>query len=334
MKESLLITGGAGYVGSHVVKSLGEKGYKIVVYDNLSTGHKWAVLHGELIVADLKDKDKLKEVVSLYKPKAVMHFAASVVVPESVQNPIKYYKNNIANTLNLLEICLSSNIEYFIFSSTAAVYGIPKEIPITEKAPLTPINPYGQSKAFIEKILQDCSRAYGLKYVSLRYFNVAGADPSSRIGQASLKPTHLITRALRAALGEIPCLEIYGTDYPTFDGTCIRDYIHVDDLADVHILALEYLLSNGKSEIFNCGYAHGYSVKEVVEKAKKITGVDFKVSEGKRRPGDPPILIADNKKIKRALGWEPKYNDLEYIIKTAWEWEKKFFKIRKNETSA
>ena len=319
----ILVTGGAGYIGSHVVKALGEAGYRVVTYDNLSTGHPWAVLYGDLVVGDLADKGKLRDVFGHYRPKAVMHFAAHIVVPESVRNPLKYYRNNTVNAVNLLETCLEFGVVNFIFSSTAAVYGEPQKVPIDEGAPLEPINPYGQSKVLVEKILADCTRAYPFRYVSLRYFNVAGADARARIGQVSPEPTHLITRALKTALGQIDRLEIYGTDYPTPDGTCIRDYIHVDDLARAHILALEHLLSGGDSLVFNCGYGHGYSVREVVDKAREVTGVDFPVVESERREGDPPALVADPSRIREELHWQPQYDDLAYIIKTAWEWEKK-----------
>ncbi|NPA53901.1 MAG: UDP-glucose 4-epimerase GalE [Aquificae bacterium] len=319
----IFVTGGAGYIGSHVVKALGEKGYNILVYDNLSTGHKEAVLYGNLVEGDLADKDFLKKTLQDFKPDAVMHFAASIEVAESVRNPLKYYKNNTANTLNLLEAMQETGVKNFIFSSTAAVYGNPEEIPVKETAKINPINPYGQSKAFVEKILQDLDFANkDFNYVSLRYFNVAGADPEGRIGQSYKNATHLITRALKTAKGEYDKLYIYGTDYPTPDGTCIRDFIHVDDLADAHILALEYLINGGKSDIFNCGYGHGYTVKEVVETAKKVTGIDFPVEETGRREGDPAVLVADSTKLKEKLNWKPKYDDLEFIIKTAWNWEK------------
>jgi UDP-glucose 4-epimerase len=321
--KKIFVTGGAGYIGSHVVKALGEKGFEILVYDNLSTGHKEAVLYGKLIQGDLADKDFLYKVLEEYKPDAVMHFAASIEVAESVKKPLKYYRNNTANTLNLLEVMKDLGIKNFIFSSTAAVYGNPQEIPIKESAPLNPINPYGQSKAFVEGILKDLALAdSSFRYVSLRYFNVAGADPEGRIGQSYKNATHLITRALKTAKGEYEKLYIFGTDYPTPDGTCIRDFIHVDDLAEAHVLALEYLLEGGNSDIFNCGYGHGYSVKEVVEAAKKVTGIDFPVEETGRREGDPAALVADSSRLKEKLGWKPKYDDLEFIIKTAWNWEK------------
>jgi len=320
--RKILLTGGAGYIGSHVGKLLKKKGYEVFAIDNLSSGHKEAVIYGELFVADLKDKEIIDEILRKIKPDAIMHFAASIEVAESVKNPLKYYRNNVANTLNLLELMIKHNIKYFIFSSTAAVYGIAKEIPIPEEAPLVPINPYGQSKAMVEKILKDLSKSNkNFKYISLRYFNVAGADPEGELGFSYPNPTHLIIRAVKAAKGELDQLEIYGTDYPTPDGTAIRDYIHVMDLAEAHILALEYLFEEEKSEIFNVGYGKGYSVKEVVETVKKVTGKDFKVINAPRRPGDPPILIAKAEKIKHYLGWQPQYDNLEFIIKTAWNWE-------------
>jgi len=318
----ILVTGGAGYIGSHAVKALGEAGYEVLTYDNLSTGNKWSVLYGKLIIADLSDKETLKKTIVRFKPDAVMHFAASIVVPESVRDPLKYYRNNTVNTLNLLDVMLEQGIGKFIFSSTAAVYGISENIPVDESAAMNPINPYGTSKMMAEKILMDAHLAENdFNYVSLRYFNVAGADKDCRIGQAYKESTHLITRALKTAKGEIEKLQVFGTDYPTADGTCIRDYIHVDDIAEAHILALRYLFDKGRSEVFNCGYGHGYSVREVIAAAKKVTGIDFRVEETGRREGDPAILIADSAKIKRELNWQPQYDDLEYIIKTAWIWE-------------
>ena len=322
----ILVTGGAGYIGSHVVKQLGEKGYDVLTIDNLSTGHKEAVLYGKLEVLDLSDKEKLKEVIKNFSPDAVMHFAASIEVAESVKNPLKYYRNNTANTLNLLEVLKELGIDKFIFSSTAAVYGEPENVPIKETKPLNPINPYGKSKAFVENILKDMNKAYGFRYVSLRYFNVAGADPEGRIGESHNPETHLIPLILKTAKGERENIKVFGTDYPTPDGTAIRDYIHIEDLANAHIVALEYLLNGGESDVFNCGYGHGYSVREVVEAAKKVTGIDLPVEETDRRPGDPAILVADNSKLVNNLNWKPKYDDIEYIIKTAWNWElnKKF----------
>lgn len=320
----ILVTGGAGYIGSHIVKALGERGYDIVVYDNLSYGHEWAVLHGKLIKGDLADKELLDSVFQKERFNAVIHMAAFVVVDESIREPLKYYRNNFVNGLNLIEICLKYNVNKFIFSSTAAVYGIPEKVPVTEDTPLITINPYGASKVMVEQALKDTSISHNFKYLSLRYFNVAGADPLSRIGQAREDATHLITVSLRTAIGKRNHLDIFGTDYPTPDGTCIRDYIHVDDLSDAHILALENLASGGSSNIYNCGYGHGYSVQEVVDKVKEVTGIDFPVKQAGRRPGDPPMLIADASKLRKELSWAPKYDDLGYIIKTAWEWEKKF----------
>lgn len=318
----ILITGGAGYIGSHVLKALSKKGnYHVLTIDNLSSGHKEAVIYGDLAVVDLENEEAIKDIFKSFKPDAVIHFAAFIEVAESVVNPAKYYKNNTLNTLNLLQTMVEYKVDKFIFSSTAAVYGNPKKIPVPETEPLHPINPYGQSKAFVEKILQDFSKAYDFNYVSLRYFNVAGADFEGKLGQSYKEATHLITRALKTAKGEFDKLYIFGTDYPTPDGTCIRDYIHVDDLAEAHILALEYLLNGGNSDVFNCGYGHGYSVKEVVNTAKKVTGIDFKVEETDKRPGDPAILVADSTKLKQKLNWKPKFDDLEYIIKTAWNWE-------------
>jgi UDP-glucose 4-epimerase len=323
MNGKILVTGGAGYIGSHVVKLLGKKGFDIIVVDNLSTGHKESVLYGTLVQGDLKDFDFIDRVFKSYKIDAVMHFAAYIQVGESVEKPLKYYENNTCNALNLFKAMLKNSVNKFIFSSTAAVYGIPEEIPVKEDAPLLPINPYGESKVCVEKFLRDLSFAGDLDYVALRYFNVAGADPEGELGQKYKEATHLITRCLKTAKGEFPKLEIYGTDYDTPDGTCIRDYIHVNDLGAAHIDAVEYLLHGGESNIFNLGYGYGYSVKEVVDTAKKVTGINFKTVETGRRAGDPPALTANSTKIKETLKWSPKYNDLEFIIKTAWEWEKK-----------
>jgi len=322
--KRVLVTGGAGYIGSHVVKVLGERGYDVLVYDNLSTGDESLVLNGKLMVADLSDEDKLGSCIREFSPQAVLHFAASIQVEESVKNPLKYYENNTVNTLKLLKEQIKNGVYYLIFSSTAAVYGIPETIPVKEDAPLRPINPYGCSKMMVEYMLRDLDEAENpFHYISLRYFNVAGADRDGRIGQKYREATHLITRALKTAKGEFEKLEIYGTDYPTPDGTCIRDYIHVDDLAHAHIQALEYLFKIKNSGVYNCGYGRGYSVKEVIRAVKEVTGVNFKVVEAQRREGDPPVLVADSTKIKQELNWTPKFNDLHYIIETAWRWEKK-----------
>ena len=317
----VLITGGAGYIGSHVVKALGEKGYDLLIVDNLSNGHREAVLYGKLAIGDIGNKEFLQKVVSEFAPDVVMHFSAFIEVGISVKEPLSFYKNNVIGTLNLLEVLIENKIDKFIFSSTAAVYGIPEKIPIPEEHRINPINPYGKTKAVIEKALEDFSKAYNFNYVSLRYFNASGSDPSGKIGESHNPETHLIPLVLQTAKGEREAIRIYGTDYPTKDGTCIRDYIHVNDLADAHILAMEYLIEGGKSDVFNCGYGYGYSVREVIETAKKITGKNFKVIEHKRREGDPPILVADSKKLKEKLNWKPKFDDLETIIKTAWNWE-------------
>jgi UDP-glucose 4-epimerase len=319
----ILITGGAGYIGSHMVAALGEKAYEVLVYDNLSTGYRDSLLHGKLVVGDLDDKALLDKTLREFKPDAVMHFAAFIQAGESVKNPLKYYQNNSANAINLLSAMMDLGIRKFIFSSTAAVYGHPKQVPITESEPVNPINPYGWSKAFAERVLEDLSIAKGLRYVSLRYFNAAGADPLMRIGERHDPETHLIPLILKAAKGERAHAVIHGTDYSTPDGTCIRDYVHVMDLVDAHVCALQCLCDGGESNVFNCGYGHGYSVRKVVDVARKVTGIDIPIKESPRREGDPPVLVADSTKLKQKLDWKPRYDDLEYIIKTAWDWEKK-----------
>jgi UDP-glucose 4-epimerase len=319
----ILVTGGAGYIGSHVVKALGEAGHEIVVFDNLSTGHEWAILSGRLSRGDLADRAVILDVLRVFRPEAVMHFAASIQVEESVREPLAYYRNNVINTLNLLEAMREAGVRRLIYSSTAAVYGIPEKIPVDETTPPNPINPYGASKVMIEHVLADLAAATDFRYVALRYFNVAGADPEGRIGQSYREATHLITRALKTAKGEYPKLSVYGTDYPTPDGTCVRDYIHVNDLAAAHLLALARLTETGRTETMNCGYGHGYSVREVVDCARKVTGVAFPVEEVGRRAGDPPALVADSRRIRELTGWQPRHDDLEFIIRTAWAWERK-----------
>jgi UDP-glucose 4-epimerase len=321
--QRIFVTGGAGYIGSHVVKALGGAGYQVLTYDNLSTGNRWAVLQGELVTGDLAEREKLKTALETFRPAAIIHFAASIEVGESMVLPLKYYRNNTVNALNLLEVVRELGIGCFIFSSTAAVYGIPETIPVAETAPLLPINPYGASKMMSERLLADLAGAGDdFRYIALRYFNVAGADPESRIGQDYRNPTHLITRALKTALGVFPQLEVFGTDYPTPDGTCIRDFIHVEDLASAHLAALEALLAGRKSGVYNCGYGHGASVREVLDIARRVTGIDFPVIAGPRRDGDPPALVADCSRIHRELAWAPRYDDLEFIMRTAWAWEK------------
>jgi len=322
--KRIFVTGGAGYIGSHVVRRLGEAGYDVLVYDNLSTGNRDAVLYGELVVAELADHDILRATLKRFRPEAVMHFAAAIEVAESVAYPLKYYRNNTVNTLGLLEAVAAQNIPAFIFSSTAAVYGEPMSMPVNEDTPFEPINPYGASKMMSERLLADLAATNPyFNYVALRYFNVAGADPQARIGQDYKNPTHLITRALKTAQGIYDRLQVFGTDYPTPDGTCIRDYIHVEDLASAHLVALDYLLGGGESNIFNCGYGHGLSVREVVNTARKVTNVDFPVVETSRRPGDPAELMADSRKLQSRLGWRPHYDDIEQIITHAWAWEQK-----------
>ncbi len=320
--RKILVTGGAGYIGSHTVKILGEKGNKVYVLDNLSTGFEDSVLCGKLYKVDLLEKAKVNKVFEEITPDAIIHFAAKIFAPESIKKPLKYYENNLIGLINLLEAANKFGIKKVIFSSSAFVYGNPKKIPISEDSPIDPITPYGQSKAMGERILRDFSMPSGLDYVVLRYFNVAGADPEGKLGERKKNATHLITQATRVACGHLPELKIFGTDYNTRDGTCIRDYIHVTDLANAHICALEYLFNEGKKDIFNCGYGKGFSVKEVVDSVKRVTGVDFPVTEASRREEDPAELVAETSKIKEVLGWEPKFDSLDYIVETAANWEK------------
>lgn len=321
--KKILVTGGAGYIGSHVVKLLGESGYDVVVYDNLSTGNKNAVLYGELVVGDLEDLETLNTTFEKYQFDGVMHFAGSIVVPESVENPTKYYANNTQNSLNLMQLCLKHKVNNFIFSSTAAVYGILEDGVATEETTTNPINPYGWSKLMTEQMLKDISFAHEeFNYIALRYFNVSGADPDGKIGQAFPGATHLIKVNCEAAAGKRDKTYIFGTDFETSDGTGVRDYIHVVDLAWAHVKGMEYLFANKKSQVMNCGYGHGYSVREVVKAVKEVTGKDFPVEEAPRRAGDPAQLISKVDKIHQVLDWETKYDNLAFIIKTAYEWEK------------
>jgi UDP-glucose 4-epimerase len=318
--EKILVVGGAGYIGSHMVKDLLSAGYDVIILDDLSTGHLDLLPGGTFVKGDLGDRLLLDALFSSHNICAVMHFAAFSLVGESVENPLKYYRNNLAATTMLLSAMIQYRVKRFIFSSSAAVYGEPEQIPITEIHPCNPTNPYGASKIAVEKMLEDCDSAYGLKYVSLRYFNASGADESGMIGERHAPETHLIPLVLKVALGERQNIRIYGTDYPTPDGTCIRDYIHVSDLTQAHLLALQALLSDKASAVYNLGNDRGYSVREVVELAKKVTGKSIPALEADRRPGDPARLIASSVKIKSSLGWQPKHEELEAILKTAWVW--------------
>lgn len=319
----ILVTGGAGYIGSHTNKELHKRGYQTVVYDNLVYGHKESVKWGTLEIGDLSDKERLESVFKNYPIEAVVHFAAYAYVGESVTEPAKYYNNNICNTINLLDIMRKYNVNYIIFSSTCATYGIPEKMPITEDMPQNPVNPYGATKKMVERILEDYYKAYGLHYCCLRYFNAAGADPDGEIGESHTPETHLIPLILDAASGKRESISIFGTDYSTEDGTCIRDYIHVTDLADAHIRALEYLKQGGESTCFNLGNGNGDSVQHVIEVVKQVTGKEFIVKEEKRRAGDPPMLIGSAEKAEKILGWKPQYKEIGTIVEHAWKWHEK-----------
>ena len=318
----VLVTGGAGYIGSHVVRQLAAAGHDIVVFDNLSTGYRWAVTAGELVVGDLADEQALEAVFSEHGFEAVLHFAANIVVPESVANPLKYYSNNTRNTLNLLKMVERYQVPYMVFSSTAAVYGMPEQTVLTEGLPLAPINPYGASKMMSERMMMDLAAASSLNYVILRYFNVAGANPDGLLGQATPEATHLIKVACECVTGQRDGMSVFGTDYETRDGTCVRDYIHVEDLAKAHVMALDYMAKGGESQVLNCGYGRGFTVREVIDVVKSESGVDFPVQETGRRAGDPAALMADNTRIKSVLGWQPDFDDLNTIVRTALAWEK------------
>jgi UDP-glucose 4-epimerase len=319
----VLVVGGAGYIGSHMVKDLLDAGYHVITLDDLSTGHRELLPGGEFVEGGLGDAVLLDKLFSTHKISAVMHFAAFSLVGESVEKPLKYYRNNMAATAELLDSMIRHNVKRFIFSSTAAVYGEPVDIPITESHPCNPTNPYGESKIAVERMLKDCDSAYGLKYISLRYFNAAGADKSGKIGERHRNETHLIPLVLEVAAGRRENIKVFGANYRTPDGTCIRDYIHVSDLSGAHLLALNSLLSGGDSAVYNLGNNRGYSVREVIELARKVTGKPIPAIEADKRPGDPAILIASSDKIKKNLGWKPEYEDLETIIKTAWKWHQK-----------
>ncbi|MDE2181849.1 MAG: UDP-glucose 4-epimerase GalE [Alphaproteobacteria bacterium] len=322
---TVLVTGGAGYIGSHMTYGLVDRGEKVVVLDNLSTGVRSLISEQATFVAgDVSDQSLVRRLMREHDIDAVIHFAGSIVVPESVEQPLRYYANNTVASRALIESCVEEGVRNFVFSSTAAVYGIPDASMVTEQTPKEPINPYGRSKLMTEWMLQDAAKAHDFHYVALRYFNVAGADPKGRTGQSTPRATHLIKRACQAALGRVPALDIFGTDYPTPDGTGVRDYIHVSDLIAAHLLALDALRAGTKAEIFNCGYGRGLSVREIIKAVEKVTGHPLPVREGARRAGDPPMLVADSAKLKRTLCWTPKYDDINIIVSSAYAWEKRF----------
>src|SRR3954449_9098514 len=320
---AVLVTGGAGYIGSHMALALLDAGEEVVVVDNLSTGFDWALPpEARLVIGDMGDPDRTGRVIREHRVEAIAHFAAKIVVPESVADPLGYYLNNTVKSRALIEAAVRGGVKHFIFSSTAAVYGEPSVVPVPENLPLNPINPYGRSKLMTEWMLQDAARAHDLRFVALRYFNVAGADPRGRSGQSTANATHLIKVAAQTALGDKPMIEVFGTDYPTPDGSCVRDYIQVSDLADAHMTALSHLRRGGESLTLNCGYGRGYSVLEVIDVVKKVSGRDFEVRLSPRRPGDPAAIIAKADRIRDRLRWQPRFDDLDQIVGQALSWER------------
>ncbi|HLS90839.1 MAG TPA: UDP-glucose 4-epimerase GalE [Limnochordia bacterium] len=319
---NVLVTGGAGYIGSHTVKALKEAGHYVVVFDDLSTGHRESVAGVPFVQGDVTRREDLLDALKRYSIDAVMHFAAKSLVGESMQDPAKYYVNNVAGGVTLLEALREAGVGTIIFSSTAAVYGEPESIPIPEEHPLRPTSVYGRTKLMFEQMLEDYRRVYGLRYAALRYFNAAGADPSGQIGEDHDPETHLIPIVLQAALGQREAVTIFGTDYDTPDGTCIRDYIHVTDLADAHVLALEALKAGGPGGVYNLGNGNGFSVRQVIEAAERVVGAKIPVKEGDRRPGDPAVLVASSARAQRELGWKPRFTDLDEIVRTAWQWHR------------
>lgn len=323
-KPTILVTGGAGYIGSHAVLAFSDAGYPVVVVDDLSTGRRNLVPSFiPFRKGDVGDMDLMASVIAEHRVGAVVHFAGSIVVPESVSDPLKYYRNNTANSRNLIAVCVDTGVSHFVFSSTAAVYGVPDKVPVNEEAPTEPINPYGSSKLMTEWMLRDVAAAHPFAFAALRYFNVAGADPMGRTGQSTPLATHLIKVACEAATGARRHIDVFGEDYDTPDGTCIRDYIHVSDLAEAHVLALDHLINAGESFIANCGYGHGYSVREVLTEVQKESGARLDIRGAPRRPGDPEKLVADPSRIKKTLSWRPRYDDLGFIVRTAYAWEQK-----------
>lgn len=319
----VLVVGGAGYIGSHMVKMLLGTGDEVITLDNLSSGHRDAVLGGIFVEGDLSDTDCLNKLFTVHKPDAVMHFASFIQVGESVRKPDIYYRNNVTNTLNLLDTMLKFDVKKFIFSSTAAVFGEPDYVPIDESHPTRPLNPYGRSKLMIEQVLADYARAFDLRSVCLRYFNAAGADPDGQLGERHDPETHLIPLILQAASGRRESIQVFGRDYDTPDGTCIRDYIHIEDLCSAHLAALDYLMKDGESDRFNLGNGAGFSVQEVLDAVQKVSGKPVKIIDGPRREGDPARLVADSKRARSILHWKPVYTDLETIVSHAWQWELK-----------
>ncbi len=326
VQETILVTGGAGYIGSHTVLALLRAGYGVVILDNLEYGHRELVedvLKVPLVVGDINDRPTLDRLFATHNIAAVMHFAAYIAVGESVQNPAKYYRNNVSGTLTLLEAMVAANVKHIVFASTCSIYGMPKQVPMTEEHPIAPINPYATTKRIVEQILSDFDRAYDLRSVVFRFFNASGADPEGLLGEDHNPESHLIPLVLLTALGKRESISIWGTDYPTPDGTCLRDYIHVSDLANAYLLGLKYLSEGGKSEVFNLGNGNGFSVKQVIETAVSVTGVEIKVLECDRRPGDPPVLVGSCDKARNIIGWHPQYYDLSDIVLHAWQWHQK-----------
>ena len=321
----ILVVGGAGYIGSHMVKYLDKANIDVITLDNLSCGYRDAVKYGEFIEGDLNDRVLLDKLFTDYQIDAVMHFAAFIEVGESVREPAKYYKNNVSNTQVLLDAMVEHDVKHFIFSSTAAIFGEPEYTPIDEKHPKNPINPYGHSKLMVEQILKDYDHAYGLKSTCLRYFNAAGADPDGELGERHIPETHLVPLILQAASGRRDDIKIFGNDYETDDGTCVRDYVHINDLCSAHLLALKKMQSSNQSAAYNLGNGTGFSVKKVIDTTKKVTGKDFTVVETERRDGDPAVLVADSSLAKQELGWTPEFDQVDTIISTAWNWETTFF---------
>lgn len=327
---TILVVGGAGYIGTHMVADLLRAGYEVVTLDNLCRGHRELILGGTFIEGDLGNAALLDDIFSRHSITAVMHFAAYSIVSESVKNPLVYYRNNITRTIELLDAMIRYRVKRFIFSSTAAVYGEPIKVPITEDHPCYPTNPYGATKLAVERLLADCAQSHDLKYISLRYFNAAGADISGKLGERHEPETHLIPLVLQVATGERMNIQIFGTDYPTPDGSCVRDYVHVSDLTQAHLLALKSLLRGGDSAVYNLGNSRGYSVRDVIQTARYVTGHPIPAITADRRPGDPAMLIADSEKICRELDWKPRYEDLKTIIKTAWAWHQHEVNVRRN----